>query len=221
VYERKKIYHSDPLDVAKSFEDHGITRLHLVDLDGAKAKRVINWGVVKKIVEGTNLTVDFGGGIKSEEDLKKILDCGAHQVTVGSVAAQSPELFLSWLDKFGPEIIILGADVKNGYIAAQGWLKETNWHWRSFVDDYFSQGVRHVICTDISKDGMLAGPALDLYQDMLEVFPKLKLTASGGVSSMDDVREIAAIGCHACIIGKAIYEGKITLLELQNFQNAG
>ncbi len=220
-YDRKKIYDSDPLQVAKRFADHGIKRLHLVDLEGAKSKAVVNWKTIEEISKSTDLKIDFGGGIKSEEDLQKVLDCGAEQVTVGSIAAQSPELFLQWLNKFGRERIILGADLNQGYVASQGWLDQTELHWFDFLDRYLKEGVEYVICTDIAKDGMLAGPAIELYEEILEQFPPIKLIASGGVASMQDVHDLAATGCDACIIGKAIYEDNISLKDLQQFIDAG
>ena len=220
LYDRKKVYHSDPLVVAKSFEDHGISRLHLVDLDGAKARKVINWPVVERIASQTNLKIDFGGGVKSIADLETVLQSGASQVTLGSIAAQEPDLFFQWLGHYGADTIILGADLKNGHIATQGWMEETDLHWKPFLEKFTQQGVEHVICTDISKDGMLQGPATDLYVDILQNFPKIKLTASGGVTTLDDLKTLNEIGCHACIVGKAIYEGRISLGQLQKFADA-
>ncbi len=219
LYDRQKTYHDDPLEIAKSFEDHGLTRLHLVDLDGARSRRVVNWHVVEKIARNTKLIIDFGGGVKTTADLETVLQSGAHQVTVGSVAAQDPELFLSWLQRYGSDTIILGADLKNGFVATQGWMNETEFHWKSFLKKYFDHGVSHVICTDIAKDGMLSGPAHDLYREILNHFTSIKLTASGGVTTMQDVYDLKETGCWGCIIGKAIYEGNISLTELENFQN--
>ncbi len=214
-YDTKKVYHEDPVEVAKGFEANGLKRVHVVDLDGAKASRVINHHVVERIAAETSLAIDFGGGIKSIDDLKTIFRCGALQVTVGSIAAEKPELFFDWLAIFGPKKIILGADLRNGYIATRGWLEATDLHWKKFLKEYIEKGVEEIICTDISKDGMMQGPALELYSLILKEFPDLKLTASGGVSSMDDVRALKDINCHACIIGKAIYEGNIKPSELK------
>ena len=220
LYDKSKVYHTDPLEVAKSFEDHGLNRLHLVDLDGAKAKKVINWPVVERIARHTHLKIDFGGGIKSTADLESVLQSGASQVTIGSIAAKDPKLFLTWLDHYGPEKIILGADLKNGHIATQGWMEETEHHWRPFIEQYVGNGIVHIICTDIAKDGMLSGPASELYKQILSAFPDIKLTASGGVTNMKDVMQMHDLGCWGCIIGKAIYEGTISLEELQNFVDA-
>jgi len=221
AYDRKTIYHDDPLEVAKSFADHGLTRLHLVDLDGAKAKHVVNWKVLERIANYTDLQIDFGGGVKSNEDLKIVFDSGARQATAGSIAVTEPDVFHGWLQSHGSEKIILGADLKNGNIATHGWQNESDHGWESFLDEHTSQGATYVVCTDVAKDGMLAGPATDLYRDMLVKFPDLKLIASGGVTTLSDLEELRTIGCYGAIVGKAIYEEKLSLKDLQNFQDAG
>lgn len=213
-YQQKKIYNEDPLEVAKSFEDVGIRRLHLVDLDGAKASRIINHAVLERIASNTNLHIDFGGGLKSDEDVRIAFEAGAQQITGGTIAVKKPEVFLSWLEKYGAEKIILGADTKNGRIAVSGWQEESELELLSFLKDYHQKGIRYVICTDISKDGMLQGSAQELYRRILKELPDLQLIASGGVSSIADVAALRQIGCQGAIIGKAIYEGKISLSEL-------
>jgi phosphoribosylformimino-5-aminoimidazole carboxamide ribotide isomerase len=217
-YAQKKVYNEDPLAVAKSFEDAGIERLHLVDLDGAKASKIINYPVLEKIASQTNLKIDFGGGLKSDEDVKIAFESGAQQITGGTIAVKKPDTFLNWLKEYGTEKIILGADTKNGYIAVSGWQEESQLELLPFLNDYHAKGIQYVICTEISKDGMLQGSAQSLYQQILTELPHLKLIASGGVSSIEDLQALKKMGCHGAIIGKAIYEGKITLSELQNFQ---
>lgn len=214
-YQQKKVYNEDPLEVAKSFEDVGIRRLHLVDLDGAKASRIINQAVLERIASNTNLHIDFGGGLKSDEDVRIAFEAGAQQITGGTIAVKKPEVFLSWLEKYGAEKIILGADTKNGRIAVSGWQEESELELLSFLKDYHQKGIRYVICTDISKDGMLQGSAQELYRRILKELPDLQLIASGGVSSIADVAALRQIGCQGAIIGKAIYEGKISLAELR------
>lgn len=216
-YQQKKVYNEDPLEVAKSFEDVGIRRLHLVDLDGAKASRIINQAVLERIASNTNLHIDFGGGLKSDEDVRIAFEAGAQQITGGTIAVKKPEVFLSWLEKYGAEKIILGADTKNGRIAVSGWQEESELELLSFLKDYHQKGIRYVICTDISKDGMLQGSAQGLYRRILKELPDLQLIASGGVSSIADVAALRQIGCQGAIIGKAIYEGKISLAELSEF----
>ncbi len=213
-YQQKKIYNEDPLEVAKSFEDVGIRRLHLVDLDGAKASRIINQAVLEHIASNTNLHIDFGGGLKSDEDVRIAFEAGAQQITGGTIAVKKPDVFLNWLEKYGAEKIILGADTKNGRIAVSGWQEESELELLSFLKDYHQKGIRYVICTDISKDGMLQGSAQELYRRILKELPDLQLIASGGVSSIADVAALRQIGCQGAIIGKAIYEGKISLAEL-------
>lgn len=216
-YNSKKVYNENPLEVAKRFEDHGIEYLHLVDLDGAKSKHIVNHRVLEKIAAKTSLKIDFGGGLKSDEDLRIAFECGADQITGGSIAVKEPETFLSWLEKFGSEKIILGADAKNGKVAVSGWTQESTEDLLPFIKGYFEKGVKYVICTDISKDGMLEGPSTDLYKEILQENNDLKLIASGGVSKYDDLPTLQEIGCEGVIIGKAIYENKISLKQLEEF----
>ncbi|MCB0395633.1 MAG: 1-(5-phosphoribosyl)-5-[(5-phosphoribosylamino)methylideneamino]imidazole-4-carboxamide isomerase [Flavobacteriales bacterium] len=213
-YAQKKVYNEDPLEVARSFEDAGIRRLHLVDLDGAKAGHIINHKVLEKIAGKTKLHIDFGGGLKADDDLRIAFECGARQITGGSIAVKNRDLFLSWLEKYGPEKIILGADAIKGKIAISGWQEETSLWLQDFLRAYLDEGIRYVICTDIDKDGMLEGPATTLYKDLLDEFPKMKLIASGGVSGMKDIEELAELNLEGVIVGKAIYEGRINLNEL-------
>jgi len=216
-YAQKKVYNEDPLEVAMAFEDAGIRRLHLVDLDGAKAKRIINHKVLKRLATKTDLWIDFGGGLKSDEDLHIAFESGAKQVTGGTIAVKNPELFESWLKRYGAEKIILGADVKKGKVAVSGWQEQSELELFDFLKSYTEKGMEYAICTDISKDGLLQGTALDLYRQIRERFPDLKLIASGGVTEMEELEKLREINCFGAIIGKAIYEGKITLPELQNF----
>jgi len=216
-YEQKKVYNENPLEVAKMFESVGIKRLHLVDLDGAKAKHIVNYKVLERIATNTTLTIDFGGGLKSDDDLRIAFECGAKMVTGGSVAVKDRETFLSWIAKFGSDRIILGADVKDKKIAVGGWLETTNLDLFPFVEKYKEEGINKIICTDISKDGMLAGPSIELYKEILQKFPDLYLIASGGVSSMNDIEQLQEANVPAVITGKAIYEGKIKLNELSSF----
>jgi phosphoribosylformimino-5-aminoimidazole carboxamide ribotide isomerase len=213
-YDTKKVYNDDPLQVAKQFEKEGFTRLHLVDLDGAKAGKVINLEVLRNICQNTSLKVDFGGGIKTDDDLLKVLEAGAFQVTIGSLAVKDPGKVKEWISKYGAEKIILGADVKDRMIAVSGWLETSELELFSFIDDYYTLGIRHVLCTDISKDGMLEGPAFGLYSELMQRYPDLELIASGGVSGIRDVKELQEIGIPSVVIGKAIYEGRIELKEL-------
>jgi len=213
-YNQKTVYNENPLEVAKMFEDAGIRRLHLVDLDGAKAHHIVNHKVLEKICSKTNLVVDFGGGLKSDDDLKVAFECGASMITGGSIAVKDPEVFSSWISKFGAEKIILGADVKNEKIAVGGWLETTEVDLLPFITEYMNKGIDKVICTDISKDGMLQGPAIDLYKKMLVAQPAMYLIASGGVSSIADIEALHEASVPAVITGKAIYEGKIKLNEL-------
>ncbi|MDD4032151.1 MAG: 1-(5-phosphoribosyl)-5-[(5-phosphoribosylamino)methylideneamino]imidazole-4-carboxamide isomerase [Bacteroidales bacterium] len=215
-YVKKTVYHEDPLVMAKSFEDAGIRRLHLVDLDGANAHHIVNHRVLERIASGTSLTIDFGGGLKSESDLQTAFSCGASMVTGGSIAVKNPEVFAGWIEKFGAEKIILGADVKNGMIAVNGWLESTEEDLMTFIDTYCAKGIRKVICTDIVKDGMMQGPSIDLYAQILSRFPDLYLIASGGVSCMRDIILLAEAGVPAVITGKAIYEGTLSLQEISN-----
>ncbi|MCB0686418.1 MAG: 1-(5-phosphoribosyl)-5-[(5-phosphoribosylamino)methylideneamino]imidazole-4-carboxamide isomerase [Saprospiraceae bacterium] len=219
-YDRKKVYHDNPVDVAKAFSDHGIQRLHLVDLDGAKASKVVNHSVLENISRSTKLLIDWGGGIKSEADLDLVFQCGANQATVGSIAAENPQLFHRWLGKYGPQRLILGADLKEGKIATRGWKELSSLQWQEFFKMHLAKGIKTIISTDVSRDGMLEGPAFDLYQQMIDLYPGVELVASGGISSIDDLYKLRDLGCYAAIIGKAIYEQKITLKQLQVFQSA-
>lgn len=217
-YDTKKVYSDSPIEVAKAFEGAGLTHLHVVDLDGARAKHIVNTKVLEAIATKTALTVDFGGGIKSAVDLQTAFDCGAAQVTLGSIAVDAPELALEWLQEFSSDKLILGADAKDRRIATHGWEKDSGIDVLDFIKDYTAKGFRHVLCSDVAKDGMLAGPSLELYYELLEKIKKISLIASGGVSSMDDLYQLEELGCTAAIIGKAIYEGKISLKELENYQ---
>ena len=215
-YDTKKIYNEDPLEVAQQFEDAGLLYLHLVDLDGAKAKHIVNWKVLEKLATKTHLKIDFGGGIKTDEDLRIAFESGAQQITGGSIAVKEPVKFTSWITAYGPEKIILGADAMDGKIALSGWQEESDLEIESFIQDYVAKGIEYVISTDISKDGMLEGPSFDLYQSILEKMPDLKLIASGGVSSMDDLVKLKEQGLEGVIVGKAIYEGFIRLEDLKD-----
>ena len=214
-YDTKKIYNENPVEVAKEFEDFGIQYLHLVDLDGAKAKKIINQKVIENIAKKTNLIIDFGGGIRSEEDLQKAFDSGAKKVTLGSIAVVNPELCLDWLEKFGAEKLILGADCLDRKIKTSGWLENSETDVVDFIKEYQKKGFREVVCTDISKDGMLQGPSTALYQEIIEN-STIELIASGGISNIEDVQKMKEIGCAGTIIGKAIYEGRISLEDLRS-----
>ena len=216
-YAQKKIYNEDPLEVAKAFEGIGLMRLHLVDLDGAKAGQVVNWKVLEKIANNTELKIDFGGGIKTEATLKTVLDTGATYATIGSLAVRNELLFQEWIARFGAKVFMLGADVLEEKIAIGGWLEKTEISVFDFMKSYIDKGVKQIFCTDIKKDGKLQGPSIELYQKIIEQFPNLHLIASGGVSSLDDLIELEEIGCSAAIVGKAIYENKITISELASF----
>jgi phosphoribosylformimino-5-aminoimidazole carboxamide ribotide isomerase len=217
-YGRKTVYNDDPLDMAKQFEAGGLRRLHLVDLDGAKAGKVANWKVLETIVKGTSLVIDFGGGIKTEEDLQLVFDSGAALATIGSLAVKNETLFSAWLEKYGADKFLLGADVKEGKIAINGWLETTDIGITDFIGKYAAKGITQLFCTDVSKDGKLEGPSLDLYRQIRAAFPGLFFIASGGVSSMSDLEELEKIGCSGAIVGKAIYEGRISLAELSKFK---
>ncbi len=216
-YNQKTIYNESPLEVAKMFEDHGIHRLHLVDLDGAKANHIVNHKVLEQIATRTALAVDFGGGLKNDSDVYIAFECGAQMITGGSIAVKNPDVFTSWIKTFGSEKIILGADVKDKMIAVNGWQEETKVELFDFVKEYMEKGIYKVICTDISKDGMLQGPAIELYKEILESFPSLYLIASGGVSSVDDIIALNEAKVPAVIFGKAIYEGRISMRDLMQF----
>ena len=213
-YAQKKVYNEHPLEVAIAFEDAGLRRLHLVDLDGAKAGRVKNWKVLETLAGKTGMVIDFGGGIKTAEDVDIVFNSGAAMATVGSIAVKDGPLFISWLREYGAGRFLLGADVKEEKIAIDGWMETTDRWVYDFIREYMEKGVRQVFCTDVSKDGLLQGPALDLYRNIIDKFPELHFIASGGVSGMDDVRRLAEIGCKGVIIGKAIYEGRILLHEI-------
>ena len=213
-YDQKTVYRDSPAEVAKAFEQIGFKRLHVVDLEGAKSKHIVNDQVLQAITTETNLTVDFGGGIKTDEDIEKAFAAGASMVTVGSIAVTNPELFIGWLEKYGPERMILGADVRHGKISINGWKEDSEEDLLPFLKKYIDAGVRNVLCTEISKDGTLSGPAIDLYQKMMAAYPQLHLIASGGVSSIDDIKALDAAGIPAVVFGKAIYEGRIDLNQL-------
>ena len=213
-YDQKTVY-GKPLDMAREIEHIGYERLHVVDLDGAKSKHIVNDTVLKAITTETKLTVDFGGGIKTDEDIEKAFASGAAMVTIGSIAVTNPELFMGWLEKYGAERIILGADVRLGKISINGWKEDSSEDLLPFLKKYVEAGVKNVLCTEISKDGTLAGPAIDLYKGVMEAYPQLHLIASGGVSSIDDIKALDKAGIPAVVFGKAIYEGKINLEELK------
>lgn len=216
-YNQKKVYNEHPLEVAKAFEDAGITHLHLVDLDGARARHIVNYKVLETIASKTSLTIDFGGGLKSDKDVYIAFESGAHQITGGTIAVKGAPTFTSWIEKYGGEKIILGADVKDRKIAVHGWEETSELDLFDFVDGYQKKGIQSVICTDIAKDGMLQGAATDLYKELMDRFTELKIIASGGVSDMTDLERLAEIGCYGAIVGKAIYEGRIQLEDLQIF----
>jgi phosphoribosylformimino-5-aminoimidazole carboxamide ribotide isomerase len=218
-YNTTKVYHSHPLEMAQSFETAGLTHLHLVDLDGARQGEVVNWQVLELLAKHTSLSIDFSGGIKSADSVKKALDLGAGKVTIGSIAVKRPDIFKQWIIDYGADKMILGADVIGRNIAVHGWQEAADVALMDFILGYHLCGIRQVMCTDVSKDGMLQGPATDLYIEVLERFPDLQLVASGGVSSMDDLKALKAAGCSSAIVGKAIYEGRITLEEISAFQN--
>ncbi|MFD0964062.1 1-(5-phosphoribosyl)-5-[(5-phosphoribosylamino)methylideneamino]imidazole-4-carboxamide isomerase [Pseudofulvibacter geojedonensis] len=216
-YNTKKIYNEDPLEVAKEFEASGIKYLHLVDLDGAKAKHIVNYKVLEKIATKTNLQIDFGGGLKSNEDLKIAFESGAQQITGGSIAVKEPELFIKWIHQYGSEKIILGADFNNGMIATNGWLENSDLEVVNFISTYVSKGIQYVICTDISKDGMLQGPSFKKYDEIIKSNSSdLKLIASGGISCFEELPKLLDLGCEGVIIGKAIYEQRISLKQIEN-----
>lgn len=216
-YNSKIIYNEDPLEVAKMFQDHGIRRVHVVDLDGARAGRIINYKELERLATRTSLVIDFGGGLKTEGDLEIAFESGAQMITGGSIAVKHPAVFISWIEKFGSNKIILGADAKAGKIAISGWEETTKEALIPFIQAYYEKGVSHVICTDISKDGMLQGPAVDLYKEIHQEIPHIHLIASGGVSCIEDIEKLQEAGIPAVIFGKAIYEGKIKLTDLLRF----
>jgi phosphoribosylformimino-5-aminoimidazole carboxamide ribotide isomerase len=217
-YDSVKVYNENPLEIAKQFEDAGLTRVHVVDLDGAKAGEVRNWKVLEAIASRTGLNIDFGGGIKTEKDVSIVLESGAKWATIGSIAVKDEVLFVEWIDKFGATSFILGADVKDEKIAISGWLETTDVWIYDFIRKYLRHGLKQIFCTDVKKDGLLQGPSVKLYKNIINEFPSLHLIASGGVSSIKDLEDLAAIGCNAAIVGKAIYENRISLKELKTFQ---
>jgi len=216
-YAQKTIYNENPLEVAKAFEDAGIQRLHLVDLDGAKAGAVKNWKVLETIAVQTKLVIDFGGGIKTDNDVAHVFERGASLATIGSIAVANPALFLSWVNKYGADRFFLGADVKDNFIAVNGWMHTSTTSIDTFIGDYLAKGISNIFCTDVSKDGRLEGPSTELYQSLIRSFPNLKLVASGGVSSLQDLEVLDSIGCAGAIVGKAIYENRISLESLEQF----
>lgn len=218
-YDQKTVY-GKPLDMALEFERIGYKRLHVVDLDGAKSKHIVNDAVLREITSNTNLVVDFGGGIKTDEDIEKAFTAGASMVTIGSITVTNPDLFMGWLEQYGTDRMILGADVRHGKISINGWKEDSAEDLLPFLKKYVDAGVRNVLCTEISKDGTLTGPAIELYQEIMDAYPQLHLIASGGVSSLNDIIALNAAGIPAVVFGKAIYEGKINLKELWDWQNA-
>lgn len=216
-YDQKKIYNEHPLEVAKAFEDAGLQRLHLVDLDGAKAGAVKNWKVLESIANKTSLIIDFGGGLKKEQDVKVVFESGAAFATVGSIAVKDENEFIKWLHIFGADKFLLGADVKDEKIAINGWLEKTNIWIYDFIEKYINHGVQQIFCTDVSKDGKLEGPAIDLYKNIISQFPKLHFIASGGVATVKDLEDLQKAGCKGAIVGKAIYENRIQVSDLKFF----
>ena len=216
-YAQKTIYNENPLEVAKQFEAAGLKRLHLVDLDGAKAGTVKNWAVLQEIAAYTTLSIDFGGGIKKDKDLNIVFESGAAYATIGSLAVKEPDTFLEWLRVYGADKFILGADVKSEKIAVAGWLETTDINIYDFLQDYVDKGILQSFCTDVSKDGKLEGPSIELYKNIVKKFPSLYFIASGGVSCLDDLTALKELGCAGAIVGKAIYEGRIALKDLTNF----
>ena len=216
-YNTAKIYSNDPLEVAKSFQDHGVEYLHLVDLDGAKSQGIVNHKVLETLATKTNLKIDFGGGLKTDQDLKIAFESGAKQITGGSIAGKDPQRFLSWIKTYGANKIILGADAANEKIAISGWLETSTEDLIPYVANYMTKGISDVICTDISKDGMLEGPSIDLYEKMIRELKDIKLIASGGVAKLQDLYNLSAVGCDGAIVGKAIYEDRISLKEIEQF----
>jgi len=216
-YDTKIIYNENPLEVAKSFEAHGIEYLHLVDLDGAKSSKIVNYKILEQIATQTGLKIDFGGGLKSDDDLRIAFESGANQITGGSIAVKNRMIFEKWISEYGSDKIILGADAKDEKVSISGWLEDSNEDLIPFIQDYQTKGIQYVICTDIAKDGMLEGPSFDLYGKILAEANGVKLIASGGISTFDELPKLAELGCEGTIIGKAIYEGRITLKQLENY----
>ncbi len=214
-YDTKKVYNEDPVSVAREFEAHGIKRLHVVDLDGARSKHIVNDAVLRQITSETNLIVDFGGGIKTDDDINRAFEAGAAMVTIGSIAVTDPERSLRWLGRYGAERIVLGADVRGGKVSINGWKEDSSEELIPFLERYLSAGIKNVLCTEISKDGMLQGPAIELYKQVMQAYPDCHLIASGGVSCMADIKALEEAGIPAVVFGKAIYEGRITMEELE------
>ena len=218
-YEQKTVYGDSPVDIAKKMESIGFKRLHVVDLDGAKSRHIVNTAALQSITAATSLTVDFGGGIKTDNDIETAFKNGASMVTIGSIAATNPELLDTWIERYGADRIILGADVRDGHISINGWKEDAGLELLHFLDRYVKRGIRNVLCTDISRDGTLTGPALPLYKDIMKAFPELHLIASGGVSCMEDIEKLDEAGIPAVVFGKAIYEGRIDMKKLWDWQN--
>ncbi len=216
-YEQKKVYNANPLEVAKIFEDNGLEYLHLVDLEGAKAQRVVHYKILEQICNQTKLKVDFSGGIKTEEDLKIVMESGAYQACIGSIAAKNPELFLEWLQRYSAEKIVLSADVKHEKVMIHGWTEKTDWSIYEFLQQFLNYSLKYVICTDIVKDGTLTGPSYELYLQILRKLPSIHLIASGGVHHEKDIEGLKNLGCEGVIVGKAIYEGKISIRSLLKY----
>lgn len=216
-YSRKKIYNEHPLEVARQFEDAGLQRLHLVDLDGAKEGKVKNWKVLETLTAKTSLAIDFGGGIKTEKDVQIVFECGSQYATVGSIAVKEKETFIGWLKKFGAGKFLLGADVRDEKLTISGWTEGTEIWIYDFIQDYIENGVQQLFCTDVAKDGALEGPSIELYKNIIRKFPKLHFIASGGVRHLDDVYELKDMGCSGVIIGKALYEARISIEDLKKF----
>ncbi len=216
-YDRKKVYNEDPLEVARQFADAGLKFLHLVDLDGAKSRHIVNRRVLEKLARHSGLRIDFGGGIKSDEDIRIAFECGAHQVTAGSIAAREPERFVAWLRRYSPEKLILGADAREGRIVTDGWQREAEWDVRAFIRNFAGRGARYVVCTDVGRDGMMQGPAFDLYERILAESPHIRLIASGGVTTLGELERLRMLGLDGAIIGKALYENRIRLQDLRDF----
>lgn len=216
-FEQKKKYHDNPLEVAKAFEDAGIRRLHMVDLDGARQKKIINHKVLEQVSSNTTLFIDFGGGLQSDEDVRIAFESGARQITGGSIAVKDPVLFEGWIRQFGQEKIILGADARNGMIAVSGWQEVTEVSVHSLIEKYQTKGVKYVLSTDVAKDGLLQGPSFDLYEEMQSKFPDLKIIASGGISEVSEIDKLNEMGIYGVVIGKAYYEGRVTLKDLKRF----
>lgn len=216
-YSSQKTYSENPLEIAKQLEDIGVKRLHMVDLDGAKSKHIVNHKVLETIANSTSLKIDFGGGIKSDADIHTAFDSGASLVTIGSVASTSPELFMSWIDKYGTDKIILGADVRNGMISINGWKEDSQYNLFDFLDKYIEAGIINILCTEISRDGMLEGPATDLYKEIMQRYPNINLIASGGISCMKDIEVLDDNGIPSVVFGKAMYEERISMADIRNW----